>query len=207
MAEKLREALVNDSTKLENICKLLKVTKNSIAASKLKFDALLEKRKIACLLSYIDFLNKEEELVRTQFQNESSEHIMQYPFTNDLEYYQNKLFKCDVELTIEKKSILEKICRSNLVNSSLFSVDLSMSDNFDFRDEHPMGELQVVVGKENLLCDFNEATPTLKISQHNDCRHWLSRFSTQSKDLLEAGRIFFLLLNIYTRSVFVKYLN
>lgn len=186
-AEKLKESLTNGSKIVNKINELLKVTKENILVNKEELDISLRERKIACLSSYLDFLNREEEVIRKQFQHLSCDHTKQYPIIDTTKCYLDTLQKNDIELVMEKHPILQSLTVSGLWNSSVSSVTVSLRDDFDFRNEHPLGDLQVAVGEDISFYDLNllRSSFTGNISKVDDYENILSKLSKDIKTLLQ----------------------
>ena len=191
-AAKIKEALLKESNEMEHVCELLKVTQDHILVSKKKLDESLRERKAACLSSYVDLLNKEEEVIRAEFQNICYNHIEKYPMANSTEYYQEKLLQDDIQLTMEKTIILDDISENSITNSSLGCVVVSLSDTADFLNEHPLGDIHVTVSEEISFCHLHPPVSTLKekIYLINDYENILSSVTAKVKQLLQEGRCY-----------------
>lgn len=155
--ELIKEALLNDAKKKEKVQGFILSTENNIAHMKKKLDDLLQIRTQECLSHYNAFLKSEEERLKNHLESICNNHLKQYPV--DPGYNCRLLAKSDVELAIQKETILETILKHQN-KQSLNCESVSLSDSYNFQSEHPLGELHLTVGEEVLVNNSPVSTLT-----------------------------------------------
>ena len=136
---KIEQAIDIEIKKYENIKKNSFTVKQNIDIAENLFEVSLQSRKRKCIEDYIILLNKEESVLRENFNAVVSDYKNILNMEN-LDELKNIYKKTEIELVLLKKNITQSIEQLSLKN--LVSYNLSMSDS-KYGSEHPLGELIV----------------------------------------------------------------
>ena len=134
----------------------INITNEYIPIAKKLFDQSIKLRKQNCMTSYIDLLNKEEKLLRQQF-NVTLSDFERNLTTHNLEKLNELSKKSEIEFTLLKKNIVESIQRLSF--REVQSLDVMLSDP-KVINNHPLGEIIVgssEVGATDPLFTYHDA--------------------------------------------------
>ena len=105
------------------------ISHREFIVNKNNLDEVLKQRKLVCLVEYIDFLNEEESAIKKDFVNKYRDNIKDYPLT---------ISSDDLSQDNIVGSLLQ---RTESLASHLKNMTLTLTDDFTFRGEHPLGKL------------------------------------------------------------------
>ena len=134
----------------------INITNEFIAIARNLFDQSIKLRKQNCINSYIDLVNKEEKMLRQQF-NVTLSDFERNLTAHNLEKLNELSKKSEIEFTLLKKNIVESI--QQLSFREVQSLDVMLSDPKVIND-HPLGEIIVDrrdVGAADSLFTYTDA--------------------------------------------------
>ena len=119
------------------------------------FDKSINLRKQSCITSYVNFLNKEENKLREQF-NVTLNDYERTLTTQNLDNLKELFTKSEIELTLFKDNIMQSIEK---LSFRFKSFDVTLNDAL-FLDDHPLGEL--IVEKSEVGAADPDGPPSFK---------------------------------------------
>ena len=149
--DSLRKSLSYALSNHQNSFKsFLMTTKESIVAARTRFATAVKERKGKCLKEYCELLNREEKLLLDKFEDAAKANLEQYATIPMIEFCQKQLRKHDVEISLLRNEILEKM-KTHGSSACLKKNDLQLSDDYKFNSEHPLGCVDVCNAEEIVL--------------------------------------------------------
>lgn len=142
-------------------------TKDSFETVKGRFKRLLKSRKEKSLQCYKDLFVREEENMLAKLDEVFETHLCEYPDNlNFLSFLNHVLKRNDLVIAIEKNTILDKI-RKTRDKVPLYCEEVSLSENFDYLSEKPLGDL-LVNRSGNGLLDSAMSTLRCDVTSQDD---------------------------------------
>ena len=160
--------------------KSITTTKDYIPIAQNLFDKSIKLRKQYCITNYIDLLNKEEKVLREQF-NVTLSDFERNLTTHNLEKLSELSKKSEIEFTMLKKNILESIQRLSF--REVQSLNVMLSDP-KVINNHPLGEIIVdrrEVGADNNLFTYQDAEIAKKAADPTEMLKELRNIYQQGK--------------------------
>jgi hypothetical protein len=117
---------------------------NIVHSTREELKTQLTQRKEECLSAYETVLEKEAMKIVEHFEFMNQVNVFESSGL-DLTYYQQMLLKLETELVLRKHEVLQEITQHRRNLAQLKGINVSMSEEFDYRSDNPLGEVFQVI--------------------------------------------------------------